>query len=423
MKKLLPVLFSLVSICTIAQVPVINSVSGPANVCSAPAAPSSYTVSATNSPSSYLWVVSPSSGVVITNGTTSVATISFPSTTTSFTITCYASNGFGSSAPANYAVNVFGTPNVTFSGATSFCQGSSTALQASSTILPGSPTINYSWAPPTGLNTTSGANVVAMPASSTVYTVTATAGNCSSTSTIGITVHNNPVLAASISQTAPCLGSTVVVNVTGAQNYTFTGPYSNGVPFNVSSLNTINILVTGTDAFGCQDTLIADIYPVNPPSISVVPNPSVICSGSTGTLGITGSGTTYTLNTTPLTMNGGWAYVPISPTTTTSYTISTTDASNGCTNNTVYTQSVSSCVGIKENVKSDRPLSVYPNPGAGTFTIKTSAAENVSIINELGQIIQIISVRAEKETYVSGLSKGIYFVITSTTRMKLVVTD
>jgi trimeric autotransporter adhesin len=420
MKKIYTLVILFISLATFAQVPVMNSVTGPGAVCSAPSAPSSYTASATNSPTSYSWAVFPSAGVIITNGSTSVATISFPSTSTSFTVMCSATNGSGTSAPLVYTVSVFGTPNVTFSGATSFCQGSSTALQASSTILAGSPTISYNWSPPSGLNTTSGPNVVASPASSTIYTVSATTGICSSTATINITVHNNPVLASSISNTAPCVGNTVVVNVTGATNYTFNAPYLNNVPFTVNNLNTINILVTGTDVFGCMDTLIAEIFPVNPPSIIVVPSPSVICAGNTGTLGITGTGTSYSLNATPLSFSG-WAYAPVSPTVNTSYTITASTTANVCTNSAVYTQSVSACIGFRENNEDENTLSIFPNPSNGSFFIKSSGIESVVITNELGQTIKAFTISEGKNEAVSGLSNGVYFIVTTHSRKRLVV--
>jgi hypothetical protein len=56
-------------------------------------------------------------------------------------------------------------------------------------ILTYTKTLSYSWAPSTGLNTTTGNSVIASPAATTVYTVTATSlGGCTLTSTSNIMV-------------------------------------------------------------------------------------------------------------------------------------------------------------------------------------------------------------------------------------------
>lgn len=53
---------------------------------------------------------------------------------------------------------------------------------------------NYTWSPATALSATSGASVIANPASTITYTVTATATNCSANSTATITTTPNPVI-------------------------------------------------------------------------------------------------------------------------------------------------------------------------------------------------------------------------------------
>lgn len=170
------------------QVPVINPILGSSSVCSSPSLPSSYSTSASNSPTSYSWSVMPSTGVIISNITSSVTPINFPYSSGTYTINCVATNSIGTSAQSQFTVLVLETPTVTFSGANSFCQGSSTNLQASSTILMASPTISYNWDPNIGLSTTSGTTVIANPSASIIYTVTAIKGSCSSSSSLAVTV-------------------------------------------------------------------------------------------------------------------------------------------------------------------------------------------------------------------------------------------
>lgn len=173
----------------IAQIPVMNQITGPMNVCSSPATPVSFTASASNSPTSYQWSVSsPSAGVNIANPTSSTTSISFPYSNATYTIYCSATNNFGTSSTTSFVVNIFETPTVTFSGSGGFCQGSSTSLQASSTILAASPTISYSWSPPAGLNVTNLPNVIANNTVTTTYTVVATKGFCSNSAVITVSV-------------------------------------------------------------------------------------------------------------------------------------------------------------------------------------------------------------------------------------------
>ncbi|MES2132971.1 MAG: T9SS type A sorting domain-containing protein [Bacteroidota bacterium] len=174
-----------------AQIPVMGALTGSGNVCSAPAAAQSYSTSATNSPAYYTWSCFPSAGVVFGTPSNSVTTISFPNTSTNYTVFCTATNGNGTSASASsLAVNVFETPTVTFSGANSFCQGSSTNLSASPTIVSASSTLSYYWSPSIGLNSTTNYSVTANPNTNTTYTVLLTIGSC--TNSVQLPVSVNP---------------------------------------------------------------------------------------------------------------------------------------------------------------------------------------------------------------------------------------
>lgn len=102
----------------------MNSIVGSSVICSSPSVPSSFSASASNSPTSYSWSIStPSAGVIIGNASNSITSISFPYTNATYTIYCTATNGFGTSPTVPFVVTVFETPSVTFSGANTFCQG------------------------------------------------------------------------------------------------------------------------------------------------------------------------------------------------------------------------------------------------------------------------------------------------------------
>lgn len=171
--------------------PVMNPIQGPSAVCSQPANAKTFSVTASNSPSSYAWsVIGPSaSGVIISNPSGAVTTISFPypSLYATYTVYCTASNNGGTSPnAASKVVTIYETPTVTFSGANVFCQGSSTNLSASPTILSASSTLFYNWSPSNGLNSTNGYSVNANPSSTTNYTVLLTMGACTNTALITV---------------------------------------------------------------------------------------------------------------------------------------------------------------------------------------------------------------------------------------------
>lgn len=168
--------------------PLMNAIQGPNLVCSQPASPKSFTASASNSPSTYNWTYAGLPGVVFSNPSSAVTSISFPYPyiNASFTLFCSASNIAGTSNTASFVVTIKETPSVTFSGANIFCQGSSTNLSASPTILSSSSTLTYSWSPSTGLNSTISYSVIANPPTSTTYTVLLTLGTCTNTAQVTV---------------------------------------------------------------------------------------------------------------------------------------------------------------------------------------------------------------------------------------------
>jgi hypothetical protein len=170
--------------------PLMNAIQGPNLVCSQPASPKNFTASASNSPSTYNWTYAGLPGVVFSNPSSSVTSISFPYPyiNASFTLFCSASNIAGTSNTASFVVTIKETPSVTFSGANIFCQGSSTNLSASPTILSSSSTLTYSWSPSYGLNSTINYSVTVNATVSTNYTVLLTLGTCTNTAQINVIV-------------------------------------------------------------------------------------------------------------------------------------------------------------------------------------------------------------------------------------------
>ncbi len=158
---------------------------------------------------------------------------------------CY----FGVTAECNLTAEI--SPN-----AVSVCPQVNTTLTASVTGATGA--VEYTWAPATGLNATTGASVVASPATTTTYTVTARdENNCIATATSTITVFP---LAATVTSTpaSSISASDGQIQVTPTQGQ---APYEyslNGGEFQASSaflnLSPGIYTVTIRDNTGCTRT-------------------------------------------------------------------------------------------------------------------------------------------------------------------------
>jgi hypothetical protein len=193
------------------------------------------------------------------------------------------------------------------------------------------------------------------------------------------------------------------MNPSGASTYTF----SNGSAVATPTANA-SYSVTGTSSVGCvsSSAAVSSVSVNANPTVTAVSNTSLICSGQTATLTASGANT-YTWNTSATT-----TVVLVTPSVTTSYTVTGASAS-GCTNAITITQSVSACAGISANQLSSALISVYPNPSNGEFTISTDSDMNLSIVNNLGQVVKEISINSSNnyKASISNLSNGIYFVV------------
>lgn len=138
----------------------------------------------------YSW--NPTTGLSAGTGANVIAS---PMTTTTYTVTG-TSNACTSNASVTVTVNP--TPTVTITPpAAAYCDGESIDLIASGANT-------YVWSPATDLNTTTGNTVTANPTVTTTYTVTGTSLGCTDDETVTVTVHPNPVVAFTASDTVGC---------------------------------------------------------------------------------------------------------------------------------------------------------------------------------------------------------------------------
>lgn len=389
---------------------------------------------------------------IATNGSTTLS----PSSTTSFSVSGTSSVGCQSSAPAVMVITVNPLPPVTISGTNAVCDGSSATLTASGALT-------YNWG--TSTNTT----IVVTPVGATTYTVIGTdANNCSNSATQQVTINPLPIL--SMFSGAICPGNSFTLTPSGAATYTF----SSGSPIVFPSVTT-TYSVIGTSSLGCvaANSAVATVSVVNVLTVTISGN-LVICSGQTATLTANGA-STYQWNTTATTnvitdapstttsytvvgasgtcsnigvaevtvnpvpsisvsasnasicagetatlvasgaLNYSWgtqgnnSILVVSPVVSTTYTVEGTD-SNNCSSQATISLSVDQCLGVEQLVTSTI-LSVYPNPLQNEFTVETSKAYHLVVLNALGQVVKEQDLTPGKNNInMLEEAKGIYFV-------------
>ncbi len=293
-----------------------------------------------------------------------------------------------------YTYNAATTISSVVATSSAVCASSTVGLNASNATSG----LTYSWIP----NGVSGASITVSPTATTVYTLITTQVGCSLPyNNVTTTVAINAAPIVTVNSGTICQGQSFTITATGASTYVYQGGSSVITP----TANT-TVSVTGTGTNGCVSSVVNSSITVNPlPNVTASNSPSLICAGSAATLAAAGA-TTYSWNTGPVT-----AIVVVSPTITTTYTV--TGTSNTCAKTVTVTQNVSACTGINNlssNISNSTFL-VYPNPNNGVFTLELTTASLVKITNLLGEVIQ--QQNLEVGNHAINLSKqanGIYFI-------------
>ena len=275
--------------------PVTANVTGDLTVCSG----ESTTLTATGG-TSYLW-----------NSTlgTSAAVMVSPTSNTTYSVSVTDANNCISTASVTVTVNSL--PTAAISGTSTICNGTTTTITASGAT-------SYAWSGSLGSN----ASVMVSPISTTAYTVTVTDGNgCTDTETSTVTVNSLPT--ASISGTTTiCSGASTTLTASGASGFTWSGNLGINASVMVSPTSTTPYTVTVTDSNGCTDTETSTVT-VNSLPVASISGDLTVCSGENTTLTATG-GTSYQWNGTL----GTNAAIIVSPTSSTTYSVTVTDANN-----------------------------------------------------------------------------------------------
>ncbi|MBL7901315.1 MAG: SBBP repeat-containing protein [Bacteroidia bacterium] len=260
--------------------------------------------------STYSWISGPSTA----------ANAVSPTVNTTYTVIGTAANTCTNTATQALSVNA--TPVLSISPSTSvICSGNSSTLT-------GSGANTYTWSG--GPNTTT---YQVSPITTTNYTLSATALNgCTNSAVQVLSVNATPTLVITPSNTLFCLGNLLTLTGSGANTYTWSGGPINPL-YLVSPLTNTNYTLTGTGAGNCTNTTTYSVDVNTPPTLSIAPSSTVICSGKTSTLTASGANT-YIWAAGPATT----VYV-VSPMSNTTFTVVGT-AVNGCTNSAAQSISV-----------------------------------------------------------------------------------
>lgn len=267
-------------------------------------------------------------------------------------------------------------------------------LSGATTTLVASGASTYTWN-----NMTMNDTTVVNPLATTTYTVTATAANgCKDTIDVVLTVISAPVgsLVETDNSCAPNDGkilnaASATLTVSGGGTYLWDNA-STAATRVVMPISTTTYTVTITDANGCADTLSSTVTIISSPIVSIAetdnsctPNDGNVLSAATATLTASG-GSTY------LWENASTAAVRmVSPTATTTYTVTVTDV-NGCTatvSNTVtvvsapiatITETDNSCT-VDDNKVLSGAAATLTASGGGTYTWDDASTAAMRVVN------------------------------------------
>jgi len=312
-----------------------------------------------------------------------------PATTTSYSlITGAAACTYTLNSAATVSVNP--APIIGITGNNVICGTGTTILGASGAST-------YSWS--TGSTSSS---IAVSPTVNTTYTVEGTAAGCTNTAIVTVTVATSPTISILGGTTPICAGSALSLTASGANTYSWnTG--ASGASIVVTPTSAVSYTATGTSTSGCSGTAVQSIT-VNPlPAVNATTTSTLLCVGQSATLTATGADT-YTWSNASNAVS-----IVISPTVSTSYTVSGTNTVTGCSNTFTISQNVSTCAGINGSAFENEVVKVYPNPNNGYFTIDMNGNAEVKIYNALGQKVYYHEHENISIVNIQNLQNGIYF--------------
>jgi hypothetical protein len=262
----------------------------------------------------------------------------------------------------------------------------------------------YSWVMPFGWTGSSFTNSIsATPGSSGSILVSAyNACGTSASQVFTLVVSSLPAVTAITNATAICAGQSASLSAGGASTYTWnTNSTSTVIVVNPPVSTTYT--VTGTNSNGCQNTATVSQVVNALPLVNATTTTSLLCAGQSATLNASGANT-YSWNN-----SSTGSMLVVSPTVTTDYTVTGTDA-NGCQNTSTVSQVVVLCTGIRSLTQQEN-LEIYPNPVQGELFVRCTSEKEirVRVMDVMGKEIQTVEGVSEIRIDLRVYPAGIYF--------------
>ncbi|MCB9184695.1 MAG: gliding motility-associated C-terminal domain-containing protein [Flavobacteriales bacterium] len=250
----------------------------------------------------------------------------FPDQSTTYTVTITDENGCLGSGPLTITVHAL--PAVDAGTDAAICAGGSADIGGS----PTSPTAtSFTWTPATGLSNVSDPNPTATPSVTTTYSVSVMDANqCANADEVTITVNPLPSIDAG-PDLQVCSGSNVTIDATGSGNFAWSPETDLNDPTAEDPIatpaTTQTYTVTLTDANGCIATDEV-VVTVNAPPTADAGTDSWLCQGFAADLSGSTSGGTAAWSPSASIADAGALITTASPTATTTFTLTITDANN-----------------------------------------------------------------------------------------------
>jgi len=303
----------------------------------------------------YSWVSAPSGfSSTLANPTTS------PTTTTTYTITIDSSTGCLASKPVIVTVNPTVAPAAYTGSPGTICSGTSYAIG-------GAPVggNTYSWtSTPSGFSSAL-STVTVNPTTTTTYTLTETAGTCNNSNSVVVSVNPAPAANAGSSSGICNNGASASIGATSVADDTYSWVSSPSGFTSTASSGTVSPTITTTYTLtetitttGCTKSN-QNVVTVNPLPAANVGSITAVCTGSSINLGATATvGNTYAWVSTPSGFTSTVSNPSVGPTAVTTYSLTETVTSTGCTSANSVTISINA----------------LPNANAGSNTSITTGS-------------------------------------------------
>jgi gliding motility-associated-like protein len=255
-----------------------------------------------------------------------------PSVTTTFTLTV-TTTLTGCQSMDSVIVTINYAPTTDAGADQTICNGDS--VQIGTPAIAGN---TYSWSPSTGLSSSTAAQPMASPAVTTTYTltVTNTTTGCNDTSSVTVTIGVGSLANAGPNQTS-CTGGAVQIGTPAIAGHTYSWSPAIGLssttvaqPMANPPVTTSYTLTVTNTASGCVSTDVVVVTIGTLPIVSAGPD-RVICAEDSVTIGTIGiPGNTYSWSPASGLSSSTVAQPSASPSVTTTYVLTATQASSGC---------------------------------------------------------------------------------------------